>query len=83
MTAARRMIEVVKTADEPQPIRPSLRERVWAAVRPDDREATLLLGLGLLGLGLLFSPLPWLALVAPGAILTATAVLARPARPPT
>lgn len=53
--------------------------RFWQAIKPeDDREATFIFGLVLLGIGLLFSPLPWLALVIPGSVLTAIALLARP-----
>lgn len=64
-----------------RPIEPAERvatsflERLVRAFTPDtDAEKTLLLGLALLGLGLVFSPLPWLALVAPGGVLTFVAV---------
>lgn len=52
--------------------------RLAAALTPEtDQEKTLLLGLGLLGLGLLFSPLPWLALVIPGGVLSWVAAAPR------
>jgi hypothetical protein len=52
--------------------------RLWSRIRPeDDREATLLLGLVMLGIGL---GLWWIpaALIVPGAILVAIGIVARP-----
>jgi hypothetical protein len=52
--------------------------RLWNRLRPEgDREATLLLGLLMLSVGLALWWYP-AALIVPGAILTAVSVLARP-----
>lgn len=61
----------------PDAERRSVRE-LLAAAKPDDREATLWLGLVLLAGGLLASPLPWLALVAPAVVLIWVALRAVP-----
>lgn len=51
---------------------------LWSRIRPeDDREATLLLGLVLLAIGLALFWVP-LALIVPGAVLTAVGLVARP-----
>lgn len=52
--------------------------RIWDRLRPeDDREATLLLGLVLLAIGCALFWVP-LALIVPGAVLTAVGLVARP-----
>jgi hypothetical protein len=52
--------------------------RLWDRIRPEsDREATLLLGLVMLAVGLAFW-WPPLSLIVPGAILTIVGILARP-----
>jgi hypothetical protein len=52
--------------------------RLWDRLRPeDDREATLMLGLLILAVGLALWWLP-AALIVPGAVLTAVGIVARP-----
>jgi len=52
--------------------------RLWDRLRPEsDREATVILGLIMLGIGLALWWFP-AALIVPGAILTLIGILARP-----